>query len=234
MLCTGPPGRIHEQLDGPRELVVAADLAENTFREGLDTISRRVEQFRPEIAEAALNDIHEELIIGRPFGRPLQLATARLMDVARKFLGGGAELKPVDHHWIELRHRHAAHDGVILLHGKKIHHDFHESLREQRPIPARVFSKTIVKVLAKGLVLLDRRRVEYTIGTLAHTDGASVMMPLFLKLPINAVHVLQDEDFPQSDFLPLKNGAHSCRQMIRREMGFSKDHDKTSRRIFFD
>src|SRR5689334_10029309 len=96
MVRSGASARIDKELDCSGQAIVATNLSENAFGQGLNAVARGIEEFRAEIAQTVFDNLHEELILGGPFDSFLQFASAGLMNSARELLGCGAELNPVD------------------------------------------------------------------------------------------------------------------------------------------
>src|SRR5260370_41480690 len=108
------PAGIDQKLDGVCKMIVPADLSQETLRQRLDAIARRVQQLRAEIAQSMLDNFNEKLIAGHPFHALIELSAARLVDKAREFFGSSAQLKLAGG---EFRQRHQIHDGAVLLDG---------------------------------------------------------------------------------------------------------------------
>src|SRR5262252_9473574 len=124
MLSPRAPRWMDQKLDRLSQLFVLADLAEDTLRERLDAIARRIDKLRAEVSEAVLDDFDEKLIVGSTFDGFLQFSPAGLMNTSRELFCGGSELKLV-------RDRHVAHDTYLFLQGEEIHHDLHQRLRQK-------------------------------------------------------------------------------------------------------
>src|SRR5262245_53776363 len=80
MLHTGTARRVDQARNRSNKLIIVAKLIQNTRSQRFDSVSRRVEQLRAEVAQGVFDNADKELVVCCSFSRLLQLTPAGLMN----------------------------------------------------------------------------------------------------------------------------------------------------------
>src|SRR5262245_39784677 len=96
MFIRGTACRIHQRRHRARKLFIVADLVENSFRQRLDAVARRIEQLRAKVTEGPFEHRNEKLVADTSVSGHRQITSTQLIQEPSGLLGGGGELQPMN------------------------------------------------------------------------------------------------------------------------------------------
>src|SRR6185369_15400315 len=91
-----------------------------------------------------------------------------------------------------------------------------------------------MQILPKRFILLDRRRVEYTVLAVRHPDGLHSLEPPLLEFPVDLIDILKNQSVLLLNSFFLENRSNPARKLFGCQMRFAEHDDESTCGILFD